>query len=369
MDSLKNRVGIDVGGTFTDFVMFMPGADRLVSHKHPSVPSDPSRAVIQGLAELLEMTDTTPKQIGAIVHGTTIGLNAILQRNGARVALLVSQGFRDVLEVGRGRMPSSLNFHAVKESPLVPRDCVIEINARLDPQGNVLAAPTGAELERVRSEIRALAPDAVAVMVLHGYANAAFEERLVTSLSMHLPGVSFCSASSIWPEIREYERTLVACMNASIQPLMQRYFDRLEAGIASLSIEAPLFISTSNGGLVNLRTARARPVETLLSGPAAGVTAASRIAVAAGADHVVTFDMGGTSSDVAVASGGQPEFTTRTDIGGLPLILPTVAVEAIGAGGGSVVHVDAHGIIKVGPKSAGAFPGPVAYGQGERRQP
>ena len=204
-------------------------------------------------------------------------------------------------------------------------------------------------------------------MLINGYTAPEVEGALAERLAALLDGVPVSSASVIWPEIREYERTLVACMNASIQPLMQGYFDRLQQRLTENGVTAPLFVTASNGGSLSVATARLRPVETLLSGPASGVMAASRLAGQAGIARIITFDMGGTSSDIAVSSDGEPEFATRTEIGGLPLVLPVVAVSAIGAGGGSVLRVDGQGVLKVGPESAGADPGPVAYGRGGTR--
>lgn len=358
------RVGIDVGGTFTDLVAVTP--DTVLHHKEPSTPDDPSRAVADGLAALLRHGE-----ISHITHGTTIGLNAIIQRRGARIALVVTTGYRDVLEIGRSRMPSSFDLYAGKEEPLVPRDRIVEIGARLGPGGRVVDAPDDAELDRVAAALKATDADAVAVLILHGYTNPDFEAGLAARLSERLPSLPVTGSAVIWPEVREYERALVACLNAYIQPLMRGYFDRLEQRLADLGVTAPVFITASNGGSLSLRSAADRPIETILSGPASGVTAAARMAETAGlsATHsgFVTFDMGGTSSDIAVVSGGQAELATHTTVGGLPLILPVVAVSAIGAGGGSVIRVDDQGVLKVGPASVGADPGPVAYQRGGSR--
>lgn len=359
----RARIGIDVGGTFTDFVLFLTDPPRLLHHKQPSTPEDPSRAVAEGLAALLSNAQLEPEAVGLLVHGTTIGLNAVIQRRGARVVLVVSEGFRDVLEIGRSRMPFSFDFHADKEQPLVPRDRVVEIAARLTPRGAPSRQPDAAAVAVVAAAVRALAPDAAALMLINGYADPAFEVALAEQLA-EMSGVPVSSAAGLWPEIREYERTLVACMNAGIQPLMQGYFDRLNQRLHAAGLTAPVFITASNGGSLSLATARARPVDTLLSGPASGVMAASRLAAAADVSRIISLDMGGTSSDIAVSADGEPAFATRTEIGGLPLVLPVVAVSAIGAGGGSIVRMDAHGLLKVGPQSAGADPGPVAYGRG-----
>lgn len=360
----RARVGIDVGGTFTDFVLTDASGDRLVYYKEPSTPDDPSRAVVQGLANLVQKAGFTPGDVELILHGTTIGLNAIIQRAGARIGLVVTAGFRDILEIARSRMPSSFDFHANKEEPLVPRDRIFEIDARFDPHGKPVRVPGTEALAALGEQIRAAELDAVAVVTINGYANPEAEGRLASALKEYLPTTAVTSAAQIWPEIREYERTLVACLNSYIQPLMQNYFARLATGLRAIGSRAQIFVTASNGGSISLDSATARPVETILSGPAAGVMAATRLAAEAGVERIITFDMGGTSSDIAVSSGGEPEFATRTEIGGLPLVLPVVSVTAIGAGGGSIIWVDDHGVLKVGPRSAGADPGPVSYGRG-----
>ncbi|MFK3777509.1 hydantoinase/oxoprolinase family protein [Agrobacterium sp. NPDC089420] len=357
------RIGIDVGGTFTDFVLFDPARKNLTYYKEPSTPDEPSRALIVGLQSLLDKAGLSAGDIETLMHGTTIGLNAIIQRRGARIALIVSEGYRDILEIARSRMPSSFDFHASKEEPLVPRHRIIEIGARLSAKGEVTQAPDEAATADVARQLKALDVDAAALVLINGYTNPAVETALAARIS-EAAGLSVTPAAAIWPEIREYERTLVACLNAYIQPLMQNYFTGLKAGLERDGVSAPILVTASNGGSLSIGSAQERPVETILSGPASGVMAAARLVEAAGVRSIITFDMGGTSSDIAVAHQGAAELATRTDIGGLPLVLPVVDVSAIGAGGGSIVQVDDHGVLKVGPRSAGAMPGPVCYGRG-----
>lgn len=361
------RIGIDVGGTFTDFVLSNPNDGSLTYYKEPSTPDEPSRALIEGLQSLLKKAGMTSADVGTLMHGTTIGLNAIIQRRGATIALVVSKGYRDILEIARSRMPSSFDFHASKEEPLVPRLRIIEIDARLSASGEVTKAADDAELEHVAAELEALGVDAAALVLINGYTTPSVEIGMASKLSEKAGGLSITSAAAIWPEIREYERTLVACLNAYIQPLMQRYFSGLKKGLERDGVVAPILVTASNGGSLSLVSADERPVETILSGPASGVMAAARLAQAADVKSIITFDMGGTSSDIAVAQSGSAELATRTDIGGLPLVLPVVDVSAIGAGGGSIVWVDDHGLLKVGPQSAGAMPGPVSYGRGGKQ--
>lgn len=364
MQKSSARIGIDVGGTFTDFVLSNPADGSLTYYKEPSTPDEPSRALIEGLQSLLAKAGLTSADVATLMHGTTIGLNAIIQRRGATIALVVSKGYRDILEIARSRMPSSFDFHASKEEPLVPRLRIVEIDARLSASGAVTKAADDAELNRVAAELKALGVDAAALVLINGYTTPSVEIDMAKTLSEKTGGLSITSAAAIWPEIREYERTLVACLNAYIQPLMQRYFAGLKKGLERDGVVAPILVTASNGGSLSLISAEERPVETILSGPASGVMAAARLAEAANVKSIITFDMGGTSSDIAVAQSGSAELATRTDIGGLPLVLPVVDVSAIGAGGGSIVWVDAHGLLKVGPQSAGAMPGPVSYGRG-----
>ncbi len=358
------RIGIDVGGTFTDFVMADGETGRLALFKEPSTPEDPSLAVVNGLSAFLEQEGMSAADVGGLMHGTTIGLNAIIQRRGAKIGLIVSKGYRDILEIARCRMPSSFDLHASKEAPLVPRARIVEIDARMNRGGKMTAYPDDAELDRVAAELMALDLDAAALMLLNGYADAVAETDVASRLATRLNGLTITSAAAIWPEIREYERTLVACLNAYIQPLMDAYFRRLSEGLTAMGVTAPLLVTASNGGSLSVASAVARPVETILSGPASGVMAAVRQAALSGMRNIITFDMGGTSSDMAVATDGAAGIATRTDVGGLPLVLPVVDVNAIGAGGGSVVWADDLNVLKVGPHSAGAHPGPVSYGRG-----
>ena len=358
------RVGIDVGGTFTDFVLADGAAARLVFHKEPSTPADPARAVADGLVALVAKAGLSMDQVSLVVHGTTLALNAILQRRGAELALVTSPGNRDVLEIARLRMASSVDFALTKEVPLVPRDRAFEIPARLSVDGTVLAEPTEADYAALAEKIRASGVGAVAVMLLHSYRYPELEARVVAGLRQLLPGLPIEGSAAIWPEMREYERAMVAVLNAYVAPLVGAYLDRLLALLQGVGMHNRLLLTTSNGGSLGLHDARARPIETVLSGPASGVVAAARAAHGSAFDRLVTLDMGGTSSDVALTRAGVPDYTTRTSVGEFPLVMPVVAISAIGAGGGSVVWLDREGVLKVGPHSSGAAPGPACYGRG-----
>lgn len=364
MQTPRYRIGIDVGGTFTDFVLADLTGARLSFYKEPSVPPDPSLAVERGLAALVAQQGIDPSTIELIVHGTTIGLNAIIQRRGARIALVVSRGNRDVLEIARLRMPSSYDFTEPREQPLVERDLVFEVSARMRADGSIDTPLDPAEVDGLIGRIAAAKVDAVAIMLLNSYRSASLEIELAERLRAGLPGLLVSESAVIWPEVREYERCLVGALNGYIQPLKSSYFDKLASRVAGLGIAAPIYITANNGGTLSLDTARARPINTILSGPAAGVVASLAVGKAAGTGQLITFDMGGTSADISVCRAGRLEFTTTTHVGDFPLIMPVVNVSAIGAGGGSILWLDKQGLLKVGPVSAGADPGPVCYGRG-----
>lgn len=358
-------VGIDVGGTFTDFVVVMPDGSMLL-HKQPSTPSDPSLAVGDGLKALIAKYPVLRDRTLRIVHGTTLALNAILQRKIADVALVVSTGHRDVLEIGRAKMRTPYDLHIEKERPVVPRDLIFEIDARTDARGATLTAPEAADLDGLAAAIAARKVDAVAIMLLNSYVDPTLERAVAAGLRTRLPGILVTASSDIWPEVREFERAVVACINAQIHPLMTAYLDRLGGRITEAT-PSVLQLTSSSGGMLGLGSAGERPIDTVLSGPASGATAAARMCARDDLPAALTFDMGGTSADIAIISAGTVEFTTTARIGDLPLMMPVVGVNSIGAGGGSIVSVDDYGVIKVGPQSAGASPGPVAYGLGGTR--
>jgi len=302
--------------------------------------------------------------VGLVIHGTTIALNATIQRKGARLGLVVSPGGRGVLEIARAQMPDAFDYLKPREAALVPRDRIIETTARTAHDGTELSGVTAAELDRLAAALRGLEVEAVTVMLLHAYAHPAHERAIEQGLRQRLPGIAINASSEVWPEKREYERAMLSLINAYTQPLMESYYDRLSERLAGIGIGAPILITANNGGALSLETARARPIDTILSGPAAGVDAAARIARELGSRSVLTFDMGGTSADMSIIRDGRPVDTTVARVGDFPLAMPVVGVTAIGAGGGSLVKVDSHGMIHVGPESAGASPGPVCYGQG-----
>jgi N-methylhydantoinase A len=362
----RYRLGIDIGGTFTDFSLLDSESGELLGFKTPTVPADPARGVAVGL-EHLRAHGIDLSRIEYFVHGTTIALNSVVQRSGARIALLVTAGFRDVLELGRLRLPIPWNFYSRRPAPLVPRELVVPVRERIRFGGPVETALEPDEIERVVEAVVSLEVDGVAICLLHSYAEAAHELALRDALAEAAPDLFVSCSSEIWPQLREYERTLVTVVNTYVRPAMVRYLDGLERAALSTGIPARPYITRSNGGIMTIAAAREEAVQTLLSGPASGVIAAAEIAARAGFADLVTLDMGGTSADVAVVENGRIADSRDERVGDFPIILPAVGISSIGAGGGSIAWLDGAGVLKVGPESAGADPGPACYGLGGGR--
>ncbi|MFB6107678.1 MAG: hydantoinase/oxoprolinase family protein [Haloplanus sp.] len=360
----RTRVGVDVGGTFTDVVVAADGDLSVL--KVPSTPESPERGVSNGL-DAARADGLDPASTGAFVHGTTVATNALLERTWAETALVTTEGFRDALEIGRQTRPDLYDLHAEKPDPVVDRDRRFEVSERLDRRGDVVAELDEAAVRRVAREIDDAGVDAVAVCLLFSFEDDAHERRVRELLDEAGVDCEVSLSSEVLPEIREYERTLATSVDAALKPVMNRYLGRLEAGVADAGVPAPVTVMQSNGGVVDAAGARERPVNTLLSGPAGGVRGAAHVAGEAGFEDVLTMDMGGTSCDVSLVRGGDPVVTTEGVVGDYPVGVPMVDVHTIGAGGGSVAWVDEGGVLRVGPRSAGADPGPICYGRGGER--
>lgn len=346
------RLGIDSGGTFTDFVLLGEGEGRV--HKVPSTPADPLQSIQEGIRELC------PGGLNGleVVHGTTRGTNAFLERQGAKVALLTTAGFEDVLFIGRQTRPELFTLQVEKPPEILPREQVLGVKERLGADGRVITSLTPEEISRVRQQVQKLAPEALAVCLLHAYAHPEHEELLAAGLAdLRLP---LSISSQVLPEIREYERTAATVLNAYLGPVLERY-------LADWSRRLPggsLYIQQSNGGFLPAAQAGAWGLQTILSGPAGGVYGAWRLGQELGINNLLTVDMGGTSTDVALLAGEIP-FTREYLLEGYPLGIPVMDIHTVGAGGGSIAFKDRGGALRVGPRSAGADPGPVCYGRGE----
>jgi len=367
------RIGVDIGGTFTDLVV-LDASGRIVTRKVPSSPDDHSRAILDGLRSLLDDGHLEAKSVRELVHGTTIATNTIVEQRGARTGLLTTRGFRDTLEIGRLRYPRLYDLTWSKPPPLVPRRWRLEVPERLDRDGQVVLAldetAARAAIRRLRDE----GVQGIAVCLLHSFVNSAHERRLDELIAQEAPEVSVALSCDVLPEIGEFERTSTTVINAYIQPVVGGYLRRLDDGLAALGIAAPVLVMQSSGGVMSARAASERPIHIVESGPAAGVIAAQQVAQTLDSPNVITLDMGGTTAKAAILEGGQPSFVSESEVGGglnignrlnrgagYLLRAPAIDIAEVGAGGGSVVWLDAARAVHVGPRSAGSAPGPVCY--------
>lgn len=367
-----NRIGFDIGGTFTDFALDRPGRGP-VFHKVSSTPADPAIAVASGLSELLRMAGEDPATIADVLHATTVATNAILERKGARTALVTTAGFRDVLLLGRQKRYDVFDLYLSKPCPLVRRRDIFEVEEHVGADGAVVEELDLTSLDRVVSAIGEGGYASVAVCFLHAFANAAHEIKVVERLRERLPGVAITASSDVSPRYREYERASTTVANAYVQPAVTRYVEQLERVLAARSIGAGVSIMQSNGGLVSTELACRFPVRIVESGPAAGVLMCAEVGRELGLSQLLTFDMGGTTAKLGVIEEGRPSISPTFEVdmvrflkgSGLPLNIPSVELLEIGAGGGSIASLEM-GMIKVGPHSAGSDPGPMCYGRGGR---
>lgn len=358
------RLGIDVGGSFTDFVLAEIASPNVHFFKIPSTPADPSVAIANGVREMLALFAVSPSDVSFLGHGTTVATNMIIERRGAVTGLLSTRGFRDVLAIGRQTRPNLFDYSESRAPALVDRERRLEIDERLDADGEVLKPLNSADVEAAALKFKEMKVEAVAISFLHSYRDSAHEERARQVIESLLPGVYVSISSEVLPEFREFERTSTTTLNAYVGPRMQAYIEKLRSRIAETGIEQEPLVVHSNGGLLSLASVEERPVLTCLSGPAAGVNGAAALGVQSGLRDIITFDVGGTSTDVSLISDGQPKFATDRSVAGYPVKLPMIDIHVIGAGGGSIASVDDAGGLKVGPRSAGAKPGPVAYDLG-----
>lgn len=354
------RLGVDTGGTFTDFVLLEGVALRV--HKVSSTPDDPSRAILQGVGDLLGKSSETCPTVD-LVHGSTVATNALLERKGAAVALITTAGFEDVLLIGRQTRPELYNFFVKPRQPLIQTGCVIGLKERLTADGSILEPLDESTFPDVATTLRSWGVESVAVCLLHAYRNPVHEQKILEYLESE--GFLVSASHRILPEYREFERCSTTVVNAYVRPIMSRYLTSLETKLRALeTAEVPaLRIMQSNGGTISAATARTAAVQTILSGPAGGAVGAREVARLAGFAQVIGFDMGGTSTDVTLID-GELSRTMESVVGDFPVRLPIIDIHTVGAGGGSIAYVDTGGALRVGPQSAGATPGPICYGRG-----
>ncbi len=358
------RIGVDIGGTFTDLVLLDEETGQFMIVKVPSRPKDPAGALVAAVERALKQAEAKPKSVGLLNHGTTIVTNAVLEGTLARTALITTKGFRDVLEIGRHLRPDMYDLYQDKPVPIVPRDLRFEAEERMAPDGTVLLSLESGATSAAVEAVKASGAAAVAISFLHAYANAEHEATMKAELIAALPEVSVSASSDVCREIREFERTSTVTLNAAAMPVVSRYLEILADRVSNLLSQAQVLLMQSNGGSMTVGAARQTPAHLIYSGPAAGVLACQFIGRLTERPNVLGFDMGGTSTDISLVHRGEPLMTTEADVGGYPVKLPVLDVNTIGAGGGSIAWLDAGGGLRVGPKSAGADPGPVAYDRG-----
>jgi len=354
------RVAIDVGGTFIDFVLLDEESGALVIEKQPSTPATLAREVVTGLRRL----PVPPATISRLFHGSTVAINTVVQERGARVGLITTQGFRDVLGIGRGARPEIYNFSYAPPEPLVPRYLRRDVRERMDAAGRVVEPLDVDALDREVEFLLAQGVEALAVCFLHSYANPAHERQAVAHIRERIPELAVTASSEVVTEWHEFERTSTTVLNAYVQPRVRQYLTEVREQLESVGYEKPMALMQSNGGVISAVRGAALPIRTLESGPAAGVIGAHALAKELGHANVICTDVGGTTYDVALIEAGEVLERTRTDVARRPILGPTIDIVSIGAGGGSIAWIDHRGAIQVGPRSAGARPGPACFGLG-----
>lgn len=367
------RMGFDIGGTFTDLVLLDDATGHALRHKTLTTPDDPSEGAYTGLTQLLEIAGVAASQVHTITHGTTLAINALLERRGARTAFVTTKGFRDVLIMGREYRYDIYDLNGSPAMPLLPRSQAFELDERVTARGEVVTLLKEAEVVALAAELMSQAYEAVAVLFMHAYAWPEHENQVAAILKREMPGVSISVSHQVSREIREYDRGVLTAMNAFVQPKARRYMSRLESKLREGGFTCDWLVMGSNGGLMAPHIAADFPTRIIESGPAGGIVATAAFARKNGHKQVLAFDMGGTTAKACVVRDGQPSITTNYEVGradrllkgsGLPVKLPVVDMIEIGAGGGSIARVDSLGLLEIGPESASAFPGPACYGRG-----
>lgn len=361
---MSYRLGVDVGGTFTDLALHNIETDELEFAKTPSTPANQAIGVTNGINLLIERLQVSAGDIGFFSHGTTVATNTLLERTGAKCALIVTRGFRDVLQIGRQDRPHLYDWRQQKPDPLVPRNLRFEVTERVFYTGEVLEPLDQDDVASVIDKLRSESVDAVAVCLLHSYANPSHERSIGEAIKEELPEIGISLSSEVVSEFKEFERMSTTAINAYVAPVMSRYLRQLQQSIAELGIDSDVHIMQSNGGTMGADLAVEKPVHTILSGPAAGVIGSVAIANEANQPNSISVDMGGTSFDISLCYQGEVRRTQDSEIERLPVKVPMVDIHTLGAGGGSVSWIDPGGALRVGPQSAGAEPGPACYSRG-----
>jgi N-methylhydantoinase A len=357
-------IGIDTGGTFTDLVLVEPTAGRWVYHKVPTLTADPAAGILDGIRELLAQAAVAAADVEFLVLGTTLATNAVLEGKWAKTGLITTEGFRDVIELARQRRPDYFNLDKVKPRPPASRDCRFEVAERVAVDGQVVRALDEAAVRAAAVALQAAGVQSVAICFLHAYQNPAHEQRAREIVESVWPAATVCASHEVLAEFREFERFASTLVNASLMPVMATYLDRFDSGVRALGVPGSPRVMQSNGGAVTPAAVKRLPINTFFSGPAGGVIGSARLGQRIDQPNLITFDMGGTSTDVCLIKAGEPAKKSQREMAGFPVRTRTLDLHTIGAGGGSIAWIDAGGLLKVGPRSAGAYPGPAAYGRG-----
>lgn len=367
------RIGVDIGGTFTDFALFDARASRIAIHKRLTTPDDPARAVIEGCLALTNQAKVSPADVVEIVHGTTLVTNAVIERRGAKTGMLATQGFPDIMDMGFERRYDLFDLRIKYPQPLVPRSLRLEVDERMRFDGSIERPLNEAGVVAAAKQFKALGVEAVAVCFIHAYANPDHERRAADILAKEAPEIFVSASADVFPNMREFERWTTTMVNAFTGPMFDGYLNRLETGLVAKGFKGRLYIMSSSGGMLTTATARRYPVRALESGPAAGALMSAHHGRALKLENMLSFDMGGTTAKGALVRGGEPVKKYSMEVArihefrkgsGLPVRIPVIDMIEIGAGGGSIAEVDDRGLLRVGPRSAGAMPGPACYGRG-----
>lgn len=361
---MSYKIGVDVGGTFTDVCLFNQDTREVSVYKLPSTPGDPSQAIRNGIKDILELNDVSPQAVSALVHGTTVATNATLERKGAKTAIITTKGFRDLIELARQTRASLYDTQVEKPVPIVYRDMRREVTERIMADGSIFTPLDTEEVKQLVDELKQQNVESYAVCLLHSYINPVHEKMIKDVILERHPEAYVSISSEVLPEIREYERMTTTALNSYIGPKVGIYAKLFKERVKDMGMVLTPYINQSNGGLMSIETTFENPIRTALSGPAAGVSGANYVTKLAGVKNIITFDMGGTSTDVSLIENYSPRLTTSKAIAEFPVKVPMTDVTAVGAGGGSIAWIDNGGMMKVGPESAGAVPGPVAYMRG-----
>lgn len=357
-------IGVDVGGTFTDFSVFNQETGELFHYKDSSTPADPSKAIVKGVADVLQIKHGGPEEVSYLAHGTTVGTNALIEKKGCRLGLITTKGFKDLMEIGTQRRPSLYNLQAQKPYPLVPSGLNRTVTERIRYDGSIETPLNEEETRQVVRELKAQGVTAIAVCTLFSFINPVHENRIEEIIHQEFPEAYVTVSSKLAPEFREYSRMSTTVMNSYLGPVMKQYVNNFRQSIADLGIGVEPYVTQSNGSIISIKETIDCPIKTALSGPSAGVIAAAHIGRQCQADKVITFDMGGTSADISLIENYTPQVSNERLVEGYPARIPMINIITIGAGGGSIARIDEGGALKVGPKSAGATPGPACYMRG-----